>query len=128
MMAAHTDSRSRSHRGQTSYVLRARPQFYALVDAAATIRGVSRSVYLRRTSAVTLAHDLGIDVTDALRFTAHWRNAHQDKTAAPRDDRGLLLATTDDAYGIADWCPHPGCDGAHLLTGPFAPVTRWVSW
>jgi hypothetical protein len=119
-------SKQRNHYTQTQFMVRAWPQFYALVDQAAFRRDVSRSVYMRRMTAVGLAHDLGIDIKDALRFTAHWRSKLQDKSQAPRDDAGRLLATSDDAYRIADWCPHPDCDGEHLLAGPFTEVGVWL--
>lgn len=125
MVARIADAKKRNHYTQVQFMVRAWPQFYALVDQAAFRRDVSRSVYIRRMTAIGLAHDLGIDVTDALRYTAHWRN-RITKEGAPRDDTGRLLATSDDAYGIADWCPHPDCDGQHLLAGPFTEVGVWL--
>lgn len=117
-LLARVAEHGKDHRSQAQFRLRARPRFFELVDLAALGRGVSCSVYMRRMIALGLAHDLDLDVREVLRLTAHWRNALHDKTDAPRDDRGLLLSTSDDGFGITDWCPHPGCTGEHLLTQP----------
>jgi hypothetical protein len=109
-------AQGKDHSSQAEFRLRARPRYFELIDCAALARGVSRSVYMRRMIALGLANDLNLDVREVLHLTAHWRNALHDKTDAPRDDRGVLLATSDDGFGITDWCPHPGCNGAHLLT------------
>jgi hypothetical protein len=45
--------------------------FRALLDEAARRRNISMTGYLRRAAAAMIAYDLGIDITEVLKFTAH---------------------------------------------------------
>ena len=83
--------------------------FVRYVDKAAAKRGVNRSTYIRRICAIAAAADLGIPV----RVILH-ESPRPDGFKAERLRTGALAGARDDGTGIEDWCPHPGCDGAHL--------------
>lgn len=80
--------------------------FVRAIDAAAHKRSLSRTGYVRRALAVMVAADLSMEVRDLLRILPN----PLTRGAAPRTPR-----TADDGEGIEDWCPHPGCDGRHLI-------------
>jgi hypothetical protein len=105
---------SYGHREQEHMMLRARGPWFAMIEKAAQDREVSRTVYVRRMTSLGLAHDLAQPIAQVLAQTAHWGRAMYTMDRAIRDDRGKLITSADDAAGITNWCPHPGCDGAHL--------------
>lgn len=82
------------------------PEFVVMMDAAAKRRGVNRSSWIRRTLAVGIAHDLGINIRSVL----HWSPAIGPYGKQIQWQRG----GRDDGTGIEQWCPHPGCTGDHL--------------
>lgn len=73
---------------------------------AAKKRGVSMSAYARRAIAQLIARDLELSVKEVL-----------SRAPAPRpmNSAAFYGGEVDNGEGIEDWCPHPGCDGSHLL-------------
>jgi hypothetical protein len=80
-------------------------EFTGMLDAAAKARDVNRSTYYRRALAVMLAYDLSLPIREVL-----WWSPAQGRYGRVQTRRGQR----DDGDGIEGWCPHPGCDGAHL--------------
>jgi hypothetical protein len=83
-------------------------EFVAFVDRAAQRRDVNRSTYVRRTLAVAVARDLGVPVRVVL-WESPKPGGFRNEKIRVRDG-----GERDEGQGIEDWCPHPGCDGAHL--------------
>ncbi len=79
-----------------------------IADMAADRRGLNRTSYVRRALSVHMAGDLGLPVHPILALLTPPRG---------RNDSTRKEKTFDDGTGIEDWCPHPGCDGAHLAPG-----------
>jgi hypothetical protein len=85
----------------TSYT----PEFMRLLSLAAERRDVNRSTYIRRAVALVMSADLDLPIGDILYHSpapGRWQ-------ALQRNPGGR-----DEAVGIDQWCPHPGCDGSHL--------------
>jgi hypothetical protein len=82
--------------------------YVAFIDRAAQGRNVNRSTYIRRALAVAAGADLGVPVKVIL-----WESP---KPGGFRNDKMRTKdgGERDTGEGIEDWCPHPGCDGAHL--------------
>jgi hypothetical protein len=82
--------------------------YVAFIDKAAAQRGVDRSTYARRALAVLASSDLGVPVKVIL-----WESPKPRHRGAVRA-RFQEGGARDEGDGIRDWCPHHGCDGAHL--------------
>lgn len=101
--------------GQTIFQVRVWWPFLRHLDAAALVKGVNRSTYIRRALVVAMAHDLAMDPRLIAFHTiapdaSMWKDPNR-----PKDSRGgKFIVSRDDGSGIETWCPHPGCDGSHL--------------
>lgn len=84
---------------------RASTQFDRLIRTAAMSRGLTKASYIRRALAVAVAADLKRSVVSVL-------------ILGPRPtkpgEHSSMRVDLDDGEGISQWCPHPGCNGAHL--------------
>lgn len=79
------------------------------VHRAAALHGISASSYVRRALSLHLAVDLDEDVRDILWLCPELNPPKYAQIGSVRKGN-----THDDGAGIERWCPHPGCDGAHL--------------
>lgn len=103
--------------GQTIFQVRVWWPFLRHLDAAALVKGVNRSTYIRRALVVAMAHDLQMDPRLIAFHTIHPdASRYRDPQRAKGEDRQKFIGVRDDAVGIEKWCPHPGCDGAHVLS------------
>lgn len=83
---------------------------WAALDAACEQVDLNRSAYVRNALAVQIAHHRNLKAADLMATTPMstgweryaWRASGVDNW--PKDDGGHLHL----------FCPHPGCDGAHL--------------
>lgn len=100
---------------QTIFQVRIWWPFIRHLDAAALVKGVNRSTYIRRALAVAMAYDLDMDVRDLLQHTIHPDASRFRDPKRPRQrGKSAFAPTRDDGVGIEKWCPHPGCDGTHI--------------
>lgn len=84
-------------------------EFVAFTRRAAKAMGVNHSSFVRRALAVAAAAVLGEDVRDIL---------YHSPSVKPWEPTGEFSAGAgqrDDGTGIEQWCPHPHCDGHHLV-------------
>lgn len=81
-----------------------------LVHEAAARHGISMSSYARRALSVHVAADMDLLVRDVLALCPSLTPPKYAQRATGMRRGG----TVDDGEGIEKWCPHPGCDGAHL--------------
>lgn len=79
--------------------------FIALVDRAAKRRDVNRSTFVRRAVSLLVAYDLGMPIHQVLYETPCPGRWGRIQNSPGERDLG---------EDIEMWCPHPGCDGAHL--------------
>lgn len=96
-------------------VLSLSPELYARLDRAAQMVDLNRSAYVRNALSVQVGRHLGVDpvvlMSTCPRSTGWGRWAHTGGRKAdwPNDDgRHLVL-----------FCPHPECDGNHLINGGY---------
>lgn len=85
--------------------------FVAFTRRAARAMGVNHSTFVRRALAVAAAGVLDEDVRDILYHSPTpkpWERAKGTPV-------GMGAGERDDGTGIEQWCPHPHCDGHHLL-------------
>lgn len=87
--------------------MRCSHEFVGLLDSAARVLDYNRSTFARRAIAVQVAKVLGVPVSQVL----HHSPAPGPFGTAIQSIRG----GRDLGLGIEDFCPHPGCDGKHLL-------------
>lgn len=83
-------------------------EYAAFLSAAAQQLDVNRSTFVRRALAVAMAHVLQVDVRDIL------YHSPKARPYGPLRHVGEGAGQHDTGEGIEAWCPHPGCDGAHL--------------
>lgn len=81
-------------------------EFVSLCDEAARRMNVNRSTFYRRAIAVVASRILDIDPRVLL-----W----ETPAPGPYGVNVMRTSARDEGAGIEAWCPHPGCDGEHLL-------------
>lgn len=81
--------------------------FIRYIDEAAKKAGVNRFTFIRRATAVAVAHLTGDSVLRLLTYSPR---------ALPFGHQGKRTPGHDTGEGIELFCPHPGCDGQHLRT------------
>ena len=92
---------------QSLLQVRMTDEFMRAIRASAKVRGITVTGWVRRVLAVAIAADVAVpprtllaQVPRALPYATHG---------------GYRLQGTDVEADLSSWCPHPGCDGAHLL-------------
>lgn len=108
------DKRQKSLRGRSpTRILRtnADPEWVDLAHRAAAMHGISLSSYVRRIVSVQMAVDLEANVYDILGMCPPVAIAKY----LGYPNRNVVRGQRDDGEGIEKWCPHPECDGEHLL-------------
>ena len=115
VLAKYRRQRARNGRSDTPFGRSLRPlqftatlEYVRLVDRAARAYGVNRSTFYRRAAAVVAAGVLGIDVRAILIESPRPAGYGEHRL------RVDVAGARDTGEGIEAWCPHPGCDGAHL--------------
>lgn len=84
--------------------------YLTILNQACRVAGVERNTFIRRAVAVHAAAVLGVNPRSLLQHCPPPRQWGQSAKRAGLDE-------VDTGEGLEKWCPHPGCDGAHL-NGP----------
>lgn len=106
----HNNAKTRFGRSLQPLQVTTTLDFLGPVDEACRVLDVNRFTFIRRAVAVVAANVVGIPVRVLLAESpAPGRYGEQRVRASTAGAR-------DTGEGIEKWCPHPGCDGAHLRT------------